>query len=158
MQFRILRGNLAGLTAVASLIAVVKMGDTGAYTVGRLIGRHKMTPRLSPGKTMGGRRPARSCSPRSPVGSCCDCCRERSAVRACAGLSPRAARRWQWIAYGIIVGIAGMLGDLAESLIKRDAGRKIPALDARLRRTAGPVGLDPVRGAGGMALLGGGLV
>ena len=34
------------------------------------------------------------------------------------------AFRWGWIVYGVIVGIAGMLGDLAESLIKRDAGVK----------------------------------
>ena len=73
MQLRILRGNLAGLTAVASLIAVVKMGDTGAYTVGRLIGRHKMTPPLAPAKH-GRAWPARSCS-RHWAGWFCDCCR-----------------------------------------------------------------------------------
>jgi len=124
MQLRVIRGNLAGLTAVASLIAVVKMGDTGAYTVGRLIGRHKMTPRLSPGKTWEGVAgavllsavagwlvlrllPGAIGGPTIALGS----------VREPLG-------RWQWIAYGIIVGIAGLLGDLAESLIKRDAGRK----------------------------------
>jgi len=124
VQLRILRGNLAGLTAVASLIAVVKMGDTGAYTVGRLIGRHKMTPRLSPGKTWEGVAgavlfsafagwlvlrllPGAVGGPSVALGS----------VREPLG-------RWQWIAYGVIVGIAGLLGDLAESLIKRDAGRK----------------------------------
>jgi phosphatidate cytidylyltransferase len=31
---------------------------------------------------------------------------------------------WGWIAFGVIVGIAGMIGDLAESLFKRDMGRK----------------------------------
>jgi phosphatidate cytidylyltransferase len=124
MQLRILRGDLAGLTAVASLIAVVKMGDTGAYTVGRLIGRHKMTPLLSPGKTWEGVAgavlfaafagwlvlrllPGAAGGPVVALGS----------VRDPLG-------RWQWIAYGIIVGMAGLLGDLAESLIKRDAGRK----------------------------------
>jgi phosphatidate cytidylyltransferase len=35
-----------------------------------------------------------------------------------------AAPAWGWLAYGLIVGVAGMLGDLAESLIKRDLGRK----------------------------------
>jgi len=36
------------------MLVVVKMGDIGAYTVGRLIGRHKLAPRLSPGKTWEG--------------------------------------------------------------------------------------------------------
>ncbi|HEX3997642.1 MAG TPA: phosphatidate cytidylyltransferase [Pirellulales bacterium] len=130
MQLRILRGgpgdrgNHVGLTAVASLIAVVKMGDTGAYTVGRLFGRHKMTPLLSPGKTWEGfvgavvfaavagwlvlrLLPGAIGGPDVALGS----------VREPLG-------RWQWLAYGIIVGIAGLLGDLAESLIKRDSGRK----------------------------------
>ena len=31
---------------------------------------------------------------------------------------------WGWLAYGLLVGTAGMLGDLAESLLKRDLGRK----------------------------------
>jgi phosphatidate cytidylyltransferase len=31
---------------------------------------------------------------------------------------------WGWIAFGLLVGGAGMLGDLAESLLKRDVGRK----------------------------------
>ena len=39
--------------ALASWIIVTKMCDTGAYTVGRLIGRHKMAPLISPGKTIG---------------------------------------------------------------------------------------------------------
>ena len=46
--------QLPGLLAILSLVIVVKMGDTGAYTVGRLVGRHKMAPRLSPGKTWEG--------------------------------------------------------------------------------------------------------
>ena len=43
-----------GIGALASWIIVVKMGDTGAYAVGRLIGRHKMAPLISPGKTIEG--------------------------------------------------------------------------------------------------------
>ncbi len=43
-----------GIGALASLVICTKMGDTGAYTVGRLIGRHKMAPVLSPGKTIEG--------------------------------------------------------------------------------------------------------
>ena len=43
-----------GVGALATWIVVVKMGDTGAYAVGRLIGRHKMAPLISPGKTIEG--------------------------------------------------------------------------------------------------------
>ena len=46
--------NAFGMLALASVIAIVKMADTGAYTVGRLIGRRKSAPRLSPGKTWEG--------------------------------------------------------------------------------------------------------
>ena len=54
VQLRLVDSNLTGMTALVSLIAVVKMGDSGAYTVGRMFGRHKMAPVLSPGKTWEG--------------------------------------------------------------------------------------------------------
>ena len=107
-----------GLLALLSLIVVVKMGDTGAYTVGRLIGRHKMTPRLSPGKTWEG---ATGAILFAVIGSWAvfDLLRPRLVSGEIA-----APAAWQWIIYGLLVGIAGMLGDLAESLLKREAGRK----------------------------------
>ena len=43
-----------GLAALASLLLIVKLSDVGAYVVGRLLGRHKLAPRLSPGKTIEG--------------------------------------------------------------------------------------------------------
>ncbi len=108
---------MPGLIALLSLIAVVKMGDTGAYTIGRLIGRRKMTPKLSPGKTWEG---AGGAVLFSIIGSW-------AIFRFLAPvLNPSATplEPWRWISYGIIVGVAGLLGDLAESLLKRDAGRK----------------------------------
>jgi phosphatidate cytidylyltransferase len=107
-----------GLLALLSLIVVVKMGDTGAFTVGSLFGRHKMAPKLSPGKTWEGAGGAMLFA----VGG--------SWVvfhllrpRLISGEIPAPAL-WQWICYGLLVGVAGMLGDLAESLLKRDAGQK----------------------------------
>ncbi|HEY2826642.1 MAG TPA: phosphatidate cytidylyltransferase, partial [Pirellulales bacterium] len=101
-----------------SLIVVVKMGDPGAITVGSLFGRHKMAPKLSPGKTWEGAGGAMLFA----VGG--------SWVvfhllrpRLISGEIPAPAL-WQWICYGLLVGVAGMLGDLAESLLKRDAGQK----------------------------------
>lgn len=108
---------------LGALIVVTKMGDVGAYTFGRLIGGPKMVPKLSPGKTWAG-----------GVGHLLT-----------AGLSSVAWMKWlgpslcgeqygrwnlaQVVTFGVVVGFAGLMGDLAESLIKRDVGVKdAPAL------------------------------
>jgi phosphatidate cytidylyltransferase len=114
VELRLLGDNLTGMTALVSLIAVVKMGDSGAYTVGRIFGRHKMAPVLSPGKTWEG---AAGAVAFAMLGAWV-------VVRFMPGSASRPDFRWQWLVYGAVVGIAGMIGDLAESLIKRDAGRK----------------------------------
>lgn len=109
-----------GIVPLASLLLVVKLGDTGAYTVGRLIGRHKMTPVLSPGKTWEG-------AAGGLVWGCLGAWLAQFVLLpASVDLDqfPQAAPAWGWIAYGLIVGVAGILGDLAESLLKRDMGRK----------------------------------
>ncbi len=60
VQLRLLAGVVGvgdgrvGMLALVSLIATVKMSDTGQYAVGRLIGRHKLAPAVSPGKTWEG--------------------------------------------------------------------------------------------------------
>lgn len=105
-----------GLAALASLLVVVKFCDIGAYTVGRLIGRHKMAPHLSPGKTIEGGAGGLLFAVFGAWLSLCV-------------LWPRIAtaqtlQAWQWLGFGLTVGAAGMLGDLAESLLKRDLGRK----------------------------------
>jgi phosphatidate cytidylyltransferase len=107
-----------GVGALASWIIVVKMGDTGAYAVGRLIGRHKMAPLISPGKTIEGAVGALAFS----------CLGAWLAFRWLVPLTvPESLPRgpwWGWIAFGLLVGTAGMAGDLAESLLKRDVGVK----------------------------------
>jgi phosphatidate cytidylyltransferase len=109
----------AGIAALLSLVLVVKMSDSGAYLVGRLIGRRHVAPLLSPGKTLegclGGLAFALVGAWLTDV---------VLAPKMAAGLStPRAGVFW-WIGFGLVVGLAGMMGDLAESLIKRDVGRK----------------------------------
>lgn len=109
---RTLDGGRHGFVPVISLIAVVKGGDIGAYTVGRMFGRHKMAPVISPGKTWEG----------AAGGVLFACAASWLSLRYVGGESYAAG--WGWLVYGIVVGVVGMLGDLAESLLKRDAGRK----------------------------------
>jgi phosphatidate cytidylyltransferase len=108
-----------GIGALASMIIVVKMGDTGAYTVGRLIGRHKMAPRVSPGKTLEGAAGA-------IVFACLGALLSFHLLGSTITLpGDRAASDFGgWWIYGIVVGLAGLFGDLAESLMKRDVGVK----------------------------------
>lgn len=118
IQLRLLGGGPQGLAALATMIVVVKMGDTGAYTVGRLIGRRKLAPRLSSGKTIEG----------LAGGLAFACFASWAAFRWLVpqivptgrGTTPE----YGWLVYGFVVGLAGVIGDLAESLLKRDAGRK----------------------------------
>ncbi|TWT88364.1 Phosphatidate cytidylyltransferase [Pseudobythopirellula maris] len=125
-QLRLLAGGVWdadgrwGMVALLSLIVVVKMDDTGAYFAGRALGRHKMTPILSPGKTWEG-----------ALGGFA-----LSAVGAMIALGPLAHALgcdstrgfWTWLGgcllYALLVGAAGMAGDLAVSLLKRDAQLK----------------------------------
>ena len=104
-----------GIIALASLMIAVKTGDTGAYMVGRLIGRHKLAPVLSPGKTIEG-----------AVGGLAFACLGAWATFQFLAplLGGNPGHWWGWILFGLLVGTAGLLGDLAESLLKRDVGRK----------------------------------
>ncbi|HUY88867.1 MAG TPA: phosphatidate cytidylyltransferase [Pirellulales bacterium] len=118
IQLRFLDGGVWGIPALVSLVIVVKMCDTGAYTVGRLIGRHKMTPLLSPGKTFEG----------LAGGLAFACFGSWLAFEKLIPLmipnASRGAPAWGWLGFGVLVGLAGVVGDLAESLLKRDLGQK----------------------------------
>jgi phosphatidate cytidylyltransferase len=101
---------------LASVVIVTKCGDTAAYFTGRALGRAKLCPLISPGKTRAG---AWGALAGAALGSwlCL------SVAPAWFADVPPAA--WYWsVVYGLVLGVAGILGDLAESLIKRDMGRK----------------------------------
>jgi phosphatidate cytidylyltransferase len=101
-----------GVTALALAIFVPKSCDIGAYFTGRLLGRHRMTPVLSPKKTWEGLAGGLAVAALTAVGI--NRCVPVPALRdglAAAGL-------------GLTVGAAGVLGDLAESLVKRDCRQK----------------------------------
>lgn len=90
-------------------IFVTKMGDTAAFFVGRAFGRHKMVEHISPRKSVEGAVASFVASVVSAV-----------ALKAVLHAPPLA----HLLALGVLIGILGQLGDLAESLIKRDAGVK----------------------------------
>ena len=111
-----------GIGALASLLIVAKCGDSGAYFVGRLVGRHKMSPILSPKKTIEGAGGAILFSLAASWATF-----EWLVPATTGALQAGTAcgqRGWGWIAFGLAVGIAGIVGDLAESLVKRDTGAK----------------------------------
>jgi len=103
-------GNRATL-ALAMTIFVPKMGDTGAYFTGRLLGRHKMSPVLSPKKTWEGAAGGMVAAVLTAIGI------NRLGPALNGGLLVE-------VGFGLTVGLAGLLGDLAESLVKRDCQRK----------------------------------
>ena len=114
IQFRWLEGPHDGLIPLALLIATAKGADVGAYTVGRLAGRHKLIPRVSPNKTVEG-----------AIGGMAFGVGATLLVVALARAAGIATFSWPAaIGFGLIVGLAAQLGDLVESMIKRDCARK----------------------------------
>ena len=105
-----------GMVALLSTISVVKMSDTGAYTFGRLCGRHKLAPRLSPGKTIegliGGLVTAVATALVWPL------------VLIPRMIPDSAQSVAGWLVFALLIAAAGVIGDLSESLLKRDTGCK----------------------------------
>ena len=108
-------GAAAGAVVLAFPLIITWVTDTGAFFVGRAIGKRKLLPAVSPGKSLEG-----------AVGGLVAAMLaawlyERYALGPVARLAfyPGAV-----ILFGAIVSIAGQVGDLAESLLKREAGVK----------------------------------
>ena len=98
---------------VVYFILVTKFSDSGAYAVGSLIGKHKMIPRISPGKTWEGFAGAIVVS---TLGSVLFAHFFRDRL---VGMNLLHA-----IILGIILSVCAVVGDLIESLFKREAGVK----------------------------------
>ncbi len=117
-----------GLAALLTTIAVTKSTDAGAYFSGKALGKNKLIPRLSPGKTREGAFggivtativafvclqwlfPAVADGATPPV------------VPPSIPLLSRPL--WGALLLGPLLAVTGMIGDLAESLVKRDSGAK----------------------------------
>jgi phosphatidate cytidylyltransferase len=91
--------------------------DIGAYAVGRTMGRHKLIPSVSPGKTVEG-----------AIGGLLATMFVSWAYMAWV-LQPAGHLGMRWapvgaLLFGLLVSVAAQIGDLAESLLKREAGVK----------------------------------
>lgn len=115
IQLRWFDGPYHGLLPVAFLFATAKGSDIGAYSVGRVVGRRKLWPILSPNKTVEG---ALGGLLLGVVFSVAVAAIAREILKV-PTMSWGAA-----IGFGLVVGASAQLGDLMESLIKRDCERK----------------------------------
>lgn len=116
-QFRWFPDPAVAYFVLGSVIIAVKSGDIMAYTFGRLWGKRKMWPVLSPGKTwMGGLG--------AIVGSCLGTWLWMTFGVHLFDAAPAPAGLERILVYGAVLGIVGLLGDLCESLIKRDCEKK----------------------------------
>ncbi len=109
-----------GMAAVISMIAIVKMSDTGAYAFGRLFGRHKMSPHLSPKKTIEGALGGIGTAIATALVFRYSILAWFTGTSAAAQGGGTAG----WVLYGILLAVAAIIGDLSESLLKRDLGCK----------------------------------
>ncbi len=102
-----------GTYYVLYFILVTKFSDTGAYAVGSLIGKHKMIPRISPGKTWEGFAGAVAVSTLASL--------------LFAHFTGERLTGMNWkhaVILGVLLSTSAVIGDLIESLFKREAGVK----------------------------------
>lgn len=124
-----------GPSALLTLLAIVFLGDTGAYFAGKALGRHKLYPAISPKKTIEGSIGGLSASVAGAA--CCS-----------LWLIPQVPL-WEAMALGALCGSVAQVGDLAESLFKRasqtkDSGKLLPGHGGMLDRIDGVLFAAPV--------------
>ena len=98
-----------GAARVLVFIATVVCSDTGGYAAGVLFGKHPLAPVVSKGKTWEGF-----------AGSVLACC----AAGALIITLTFHQQWWQGVLFGLAIVVTATLGDLGESMIKRDLGLK----------------------------------
>ncbi|HUB00431.1 MAG TPA: phosphatidate cytidylyltransferase [Terracidiphilus sp.] len=116
-----LRAQPNGSSLLTFLFCVVWSGDIAALYVGRAVGRHKMTRVLSPNKTWEGAAGSMVASLLVAGGLYW----AASAMETwSAPLLSYPDELWYWLVLAALVNVAGQVGDLAESALKRSAGVK----------------------------------
>lgn len=106
-----------GLTALATMVAIVKASDIGQYACGRLCGRRRLAPQLSPGKTWEGFAGGLLVAAGTATGlAWAGAFRGGDVLGLSENLVVASA--------GVALALAGVFGDLSESLLKRQAGVK----------------------------------
>ena len=103
---------------VMLLVVVTKFTDMGAYLIGSALGRHKMIPRISPKKTWEGTFGGIAFA----VGGAVMCLYWPHPLSQ--GILASGMNLTHALALGLLLGTAAVIGDLAESLIKREANIK----------------------------------
>ncbi len=106
-------GSMSGIYFAAYLIAVTKVTDIGAYLIGSKYGNHKMSPRISPKKSW--------------EGLVAGLLSGLAVSLLMAKLMPESLGSLQYthaIILGVLIPLVGVIGDLAESIVKRDADIK----------------------------------
>ncbi len=106
-------GGLQGQYYVLYLIAVSKFSDMGAYLTGSVIGKHKMVPHISPAKTWEGFGGALAFSLLASYG-----------LRALMPVKLGLLHGVDLLVLGLGLSVAAVIGDLAESILKRSTGVK----------------------------------
>jgi phosphatidate cytidylyltransferase len=104
-----------GIIPLAALVATAKGSDVGAYTFGRILGKHKLWPKLSPNKTIEG----------AVGGLVFGVAASLIVTLVAKSLLHVPALDWlPALGYGLLISPMAQLGDLMESMIKRDCARK----------------------------------
>jgi phosphatidate cytidylyltransferase len=98
-----------GVWALLMFVFTIKFSDVGAYTAGRLFGKHKFSPVISPKKTWEGM-----------IGGVIFAAAVAAGFAHWTGLMSLQAG----MGFGVIFAFVGQFGDLAESMFKRDANLK----------------------------------
>ncbi|MFF1731847.1 phosphatidate cytidylyltransferase [Streptomyces sp. NPDC058247] len=99
-----------GPQRVLTFLLLTVVSDTGAYAIGWRFGKHKLAPRISPGKTREGLVGAVTFA--------------MAAGALCMQFLIEDGVWWQGLLLGLAVAASATLGDLGESMIKRDLGIK----------------------------------